>query len=80
MVEVRLGLLESIAHRQDIDPRPWLLWLAEDSSREVRLRAVSALGTMNDAAVTKALRDRIPREHDATIAAKLNRILSQQTR
>ncbi len=80
MIEVRLGLIESIVHRSDIDPRPWLLWLAEDASREVRLRAISALGTMNDGAVTKALRERLSREHDATVSAKLNRILATQTR
>src|SRR5690606_30428922 len=42
-IEVRLGLLESIVRRTDIDPRPWLLWLAEDSDRDVRLQAVTAL-------------------------------------
>lgn len=80
MIEVRLGLLESIVHRQDVDPRPWMLWLAEDASREVRLRAISALGTMNDIAVTKALRERLSREDDATVSAKLNRILATQVR
>ena len=76
IVDVRLGLLESISHRSDIDPRPWLLWLAEDSNREVRMRSISLLATMNDAAVNQKLRLRLPHEHDPAVIAHLNRALS----
>ncbi len=75
-VEVRLGLLESIVRRSNIDPRPWLLWLAEDSNREVRLRAISTLATMNDAAVKQALQTRLANEHDAIVAAQIRRAVA----
>jgi hypothetical protein len=77
-VEVRLGLLESIVRRSDIDPRPWLLWLAEDPNREVRLRSVSALASMADAAVISALRKRMTIESDPIVIASLRQVI--QTR
>jgi len=80
VVEVRLGLLESIANRTDVDPRPWLLWLAEDPSREVRMRAISALATMNDAAVKQALQKRLAHEHDPAVLARLNVAVNLQLR
>ena len=78
VVEVRIGLLESIANRRDIDPRPWLLWLAEDSNREVRLRAISSLGTMNDGSIKQSLRQRLTSEHDPAVIAQIRRIVSQR--
>lgn len=77
-VEVRLGLLESIVNRTDVDPRPWLLWLAEDSNREVRMRAISSLATMNDASIKQALRKRLSSEHDPAVIAHLNRAVSMK--
>lgn len=73
--DVRLGLLESILPRSDIDPRPWLLWLAEDSSREIRLRAVAALAAMNDRAVGEALRGRMAAETDPDVVAQLQKVI-----
>ncbi len=73
ILDVRLGLLDSIANRTDVDPRPWLLWLAEDANREVRLRAISSLASMNDPAVKKALRGRLAAESDQTVAARIRR-------
>jgi len=78
IVDVRLGLLESIANRTDIDPRPWLLWLAEDTNREVRMRAISSLATMNDGAVKQSLRQRLTSEHDPTVIAHIRRIVGQR--
>ena len=75
VVAVRLGLLESIIHRTDLDPRPWMLWLVEDSNREVRLRAISTLATMTDPAIKQALQKRLPNEHDATVIAHLRRVV-----
>ena len=77
-VEVRLGLLESIVRRSDIDPRPWLLWLTEDPSREVRLRSVSALASMADAAVVAALRKRLTIESDPLVIATLRQVVERQ--
>lgn len=75
VVEVRLGLLESIVNRTDIDPRPWLLWLAEDPQSEVRMRAITTLATMDDASVKQSLRRRLPYEHDPTVIAHLKRVV-----
>lgn len=75
VVEVRLGLLESIVNRTDIDPRPWLFWLAEDPQSEVRMRAITTLATMDDAAVKQSLRRRLPYEHDPTVIAHIKRVV-----
>jgi len=77
-LEVRLGLLDSIVRRSDIDPRPWLLWLAEDPSREVRLRAIGALESMNDAAVTMSLRKRMAVETDPMVMALLQQLVQRR--
>jgi hypothetical protein len=76
VVDVRLGLLESIVNRTDLDPRPWLLWLAEDPQREVRMRAVTTLATMNDASIRQALQQRLTQEHDPTVIAHLKRVIN----
>jgi hypothetical protein len=76
VVDVRLGLLESIVNRTDLDPRPWLLWLAEDPQREVRMRAVTTLATMNDASIRQSLQHRLTQEHDPTVIAHLKRVIS----
>jgi hypothetical protein len=77
-VEVRLGLLDSIIRRSDLDPRPWLLWLAEDTNREVRIRAVTALEAMNDTAVTATLRKRLSVEDDPAVIALLRQLTERR--
>lgn len=77
-VEVRLGLLDSIVRRSDIDPRPWLLWLTEDPIREVRLRSVSALASMADDAVVLALRKRLTVESDPAVIASLRQVVDRR--
>lgn len=77
-LEVRLGLLDSIVRRSDIDPRPWLLWLAEDTHRDVRLRAITALEAMNDSAVTATLRKRLTVEEDPTVIALLRQLIERR--
>lgn len=77
-IQVRLGLLESLGRRGDIDPRRWLLWLAEDTQREVRLRAVTALYAMNDAAVIAELRKRLSNEADPMVIAALRQVIDQR--
>ncbi len=76
--EVRLGLLESLARRTDIDIRPWLLWLAEDREQAVRLQAVTALAPLADAAVKQTLRKRLEAESDPAIAAQLQQIVDRR--
>lgn len=77
-LDVRLGLLDSIVRRSDIDPRPWLLWLAEDTSREVRVRAVTALQAMNDTAVSATLRKRLAVEEDPSVIALLKQLTERR--
>lgn len=77
-VEVRLGLLQSLLRRTDIDARPWLLWLAEDSEQDVRLQAVTALASMDDAAVKQALRKRLGVEADPIVAAQLRNVVDRR--
>jgi len=77
-LEVRLGLLDSIVRRSDIDPRPWLLWLAEDTHRDVRLQAITALEAMNDAAVTATLRKRLSVEDDPAVIALLRQLTERR--
>lgn len=77
-VEVRLGLLQSLVRRTDIDIRPWLLWLAEDSEQAIRLQAVTALASLDDAAVKQALRKRLEAESDPAVVAQLRQIVERR--
>jgi hypothetical protein len=69
------GLIESLVRSPDIDPRPWLLMMLDDRSREVRLRVISVLATMNDRAVTQQLRIHLVDERDPIVAARIRRVL-----
>ena len=71
----RLDCIDLIARDQQLDPRPWLLMLLEDESREVRLRAISVLATMNDPAIRQQLRMHLVDQTDPVVAARLRRIL-----
>ena len=72
---VRLAMIDELPSRTDVDPRQWLLWLAADAERDVRLEAISVLGTMNDPAVAQKLRLLLREERDTTVASRLRRIL-----
>ena len=71
----RMELVEAIARSNRVDPRPWLLMLLEDSSRDVRLRVISVMATMNDPAMTQRLRLQLVDERDPTVAARIRRVL-----
>jgi hypothetical protein len=77
-IRIRLALLNELAHRPDVDPRPWLLWMAEDAERDVRLRAVTALATMRDEGIREKLQARLRHEADPAVVALLRRVLSQR--
>lgn len=72
----RIALIDGIAHASQVDPRPWLLMLLDDKSRDVKLQAISVLATMNDAAVNNELRLRVTEERDPTVAARIRRVLN----
>ncbi len=46
--EVRRRWVQSLPGMQDLDARPWLLWLARDEDTEVRRTALSLLATGSD--------------------------------
>jgi len=75
-IRVRLGLLNELPRRSDIDPRQWLLWLADDAEPDVRSKAIAALGTMRDAEITRRLNEKLPTERDPAVADLIRRILS----
>lgn len=75
--EVRLGLLDSIILRKDIDPRPWLLWLAEDPDRELRSRAIDVLSRVDDEAIRTSLRKRLMTEADPAISEQIRQIIDR---
>jgi hypothetical protein len=70
----RLRLVDNVLTGPRIDPRPWLMLLAEDENAEVRLMAVTVMATSDDKTLVEkawqtALRDRDSRIAD--LAARL---------
>jgi hypothetical protein len=47
-MQERLSVVDSVLTEPDVDPRSWLLLLAEDEDPDVRLMAVSVMATSND--------------------------------
>ena len=74
-VATRLAMIDALKNASDVDPRPWLLMLLQDDSRDVKLRTVAILGTMNDPEVSRRLRMRLVDEADPTVAARIRRVL-----
>ena len=74
-VQVRLAMAAEITSRSDIDPRTWLVWMLSDPVREVRLEAVSLLGTMNEPAISAALRNHLQNERDLIVASRVRKVL-----
>jgi hypothetical protein len=70
----RMRLVDNVLTEPGIDPRPWLMLLAEDENAEVRLMAVTVMATSDDKTLVEkawqtALRDRDSRIAD--LAARL---------
>ena len=62
-------------HRTDLDPRVWLLWMAQDGQTEVRRRSLSQLSLMLDQYVMRELRLLLNREREPEIAQQIRKIL-----
>jgi hypothetical protein len=77
-VQTKLDLVDAVAHDRSIDPRPWLMLLLRDPSRDVKLRSVSILATMNDPQIQRDLRDHAMTEPDPTVAARIRRVLEKR--
>jgi hypothetical protein len=73
--QARLGLVNAIAQSGRVDPRPWLLMLLDDPSRDVKLRVISVLATMNDPTISQRLQLHLVDEEDPTVAARIRRVL-----
>jgi HEAT repeats len=71
----RLALIQQIANSGDLEPRPWLLWMAEDGQPEVRRMAISLLVPIADQAVLRAFRNLLAQEKDQQIRELLTRAL-----
>ena len=71
----RLELVHHIATRDDLDPRPWLLWMAETGETEVRQQAISLLSSMVDLNVQRQLRQLLAQESDETVAQSIRQVL-----
>ena len=49
--------------------------MLSDPVREVRLEAVSLLGTMNEPAISAALRNHLQNERDLIVASRVRKVL-----
>lgn len=76
-VRVRLGMLYDLTHQFSENPRPWLLWLAEDPEPQVRKAAISILATMDDQQIQKKLQELLVNERSETVADTLRRALGK---
>ena len=74
-VEDRIALVDHLATLDQADPRPWLRRLLSDNHRDVRLRTISVIATMNDPDAEHILRLRLAPEQDPVVAARLRRVL-----
>lgn len=75
-VNQKLELVEALTSTSVVDPRPWLLLLLQDSDRDVRMRTVSVLGSMDDPAIAGRLRTQLGVEQDPAVASRIRRVLN----
>lgn len=75
--QARLRLIERIAS-SEMDPRPWLLWMAEDGEPEVRRMSISLLTPMADESVYRSLRNLQARESSSELRDMISRALLTQ--
>lgn len=71
----RLELVHHVATRGDLNPRPWLLWMAESGQTEVRRTAVSLIHSMVDPNVERELRGLLRRERDESVCQTIRQVL-----
>lgn len=75
-VSQKLELVDALASTTVVEPRPWLLLLLQDSDRDVRLRAVASLGSMDDPAIAGRLQMHLVDERDPAVASRIRRVLN----
>jgi hypothetical protein len=71
----RLRAMDSLTRDPELNPVPWLVWMAESGDREARLRAVSMLGATADQEALRKLRLLKQREVDQRVADQITQVL-----
>lgn len=71
----RLQAMDQLVRVAGLNPVPWLVWMAESSDREVRLRAVSLLGSTADEEALQKLRQLKKKESDNRVVEQINQVL-----
>ena len=71
----RLLAMERLAKDADINAIPWLAWMGGEADREVRFKAVSLLGSINNDEARRRLRLMQGRERDAEISRQIQSAL-----
>ncbi len=74
-IEQRTMAMDRLVRDQDIDPIPWLVWMAEQSEIQVRRKAVSLLGLMSNPNAIHTLRMLELREPDSAIVEQISQVL-----
>jgi hypothetical protein len=73
--EQRIQAMERLARDSQLDPLPWLAWMGSEADREVRFKAVSLLGSINNDDSRLRLRMLHGRERDAEISRHIQSAL-----
>jgi hypothetical protein len=73
----RQQILQALVRRDDLDPRPWLLWMAEEGDVRSRIQAIGLLHPLIDGDVRRQMRLLLNRERDEEIAQAIRRLLAQ---
>ncbi len=73
--ERRIAAMEKLVTNPTLNPLNWLSWMAGESDREVRFKAVSLLGSLNNEEANKQLRMMSVRERDQEISRHIQQAL-----
>lgn len=76
-IEKRQQLLNELVRRDEVDARPWLLWMAADGQDVVRQQAVALLQPIADNDVRRQLRLLLNKERDEKVAQTIRRVLAK---
>ena len=72
----RIRILQSIATNPNVEPRPWLLWMAEIGEVEVKQQAIGLLSSMaQDLSMQQDLRRLLAQESDESVAGAIRQVL-----
>ncbi|MEM9828016.1 MAG: HEAT repeat domain-containing protein [Planctomycetota bacterium] len=74
----RLDLVEQLPKLDRMDPRPWLTMMLSDDDRDVRLKVLAMIATMNDPEGFAVMRLRMTREDDPVVLARIRRYLNMR--